>query len=51
VNIPGAIGMSYTTPPTTEADNGDVFAAIVTNAVGTVTSDNAILTVRSASGP
>jgi hypothetical protein len=51
VDIPGATGMSYTTPPTTEADNGDVFAAIVTNAVGTVTSDNATLTVRPASGP
>ncbi len=51
VNIPGATGMSYTTPPTTEADNGDVFAAIVSNAVGTITSDNATLTVRPASRP
>jgi hypothetical protein len=46
VNIIGATGSSYTTPPTTAADNGALFAVIVSNAAGSVTSNNAILTVR-----
>ncbi len=49
-NIPGATGVSYTTPPTTETDNGDVFAVIVSNVGGTVTSSDAKLTVKPASG-
>ena len=46
VNITGATKASYTTPPTTAADNGSLFAVIVSNAAGSVTSNNAILTVR-----
>ena len=36
---------SYTTPATTTADNGSQFSCVVTNAAGSVTSNNAILTV------
>lgn len=45
VAIPGATAASYTTPATTSADNGAVFAVTVTNSVGSVTSSNATLTV------
>jgi len=45
-NIPGAIGLSYTTPPTTLADNGALFAISVSNRAGSVTSNNATLTVK-----
>ena len=48
VNITGATNPSYTTPPTTLADNGSLFAATVTNSVGSVTSNNATLTVNPA---
>ena len=47
VNIPGATNASYTTPPTTAADNGSLFAVVVGNIAGSVTSNNAILTVTS----
>jgi len=46
VNITGATNASYTTPPTTAADNGALFAVTVSNLAGSVTSDNAILTVQ-----
>ena len=46
VNITGATKASYTTPPTTAADNGSLFAVVVSNVAGSVTSNNAILTVR-----
>ena len=46
VNIPGATGASYTTPPTTAGDNGALFAVTVTNLAGSVTSNNATLKVR-----
>src|SRR5947207_1781600 len=46
VNITGATKASYTTPPTTAADNGSLFAVTVSNAAGSVTSNNAMLTVR-----
>ena len=46
VNITGATKASYTTPPTTAADNGSLFAVIVSNAAGSVTSNNATLTVH-----
>jgi len=46
VNITGATNGSYTTPPTTAADNGALFAVIVSNVAGSVTSTNAILTVH-----
>ena len=46
VNITGATKASYTTPPTTPADNGALFAVTVSNRAGSVTSNNAVLTVR-----
>jgi len=46
VNITGATKASYTTPPTTAEDNGALFAVTVSNLAGSVTSNNAILTVR-----
>jgi len=46
VNITGATKASYTTPPTTVGDNGALFALTVSNLAGSVTSNNAILTVR-----
>jgi arylsulfatase A-like enzyme len=45
VNITGATHASYTTPPTTPGDNGALFAVTVTNRIGSVTSNNATLTV------
>ena len=45
VNITGATNPSYTTPPTTLADDGSHFAATVTNSAGSVTSNSALLTV------
>src|SRR5213595_3835757 len=45
--IGGATAASYTTPPTTAADNGDQFTVVVSNAVGSVTSNAAALTVTS----
>jgi hypothetical protein len=44
--IIGATRMIYTSPPTTRADNGALFAVVVTNPGGNVTSDNATLTVK-----
>jgi beta-galactosidase len=46
VNIIGATGRSYTTPPTTSVDNGLIFTVSVTNAAGTVMSTQYILTVN-----
>ncbi len=43
--ISGATSASYTTPPTTAADNGATFHVVVTNAAGSATS-NATLTVN-----
>ena len=51
VNISGATNASYTTPPTTAADNGALFAVVVSNVAGSVTSNNATLTVNSAIPP
>jgi hypothetical protein len=45
-NIAGANSALYTTPPVTQADNGSVFAVVVSNSGGSVTSNNATLTVR-----
>jgi hypothetical protein len=47
LNIAGATGASYTTPPTTLADNFSFFSVIVTNAAGSVLSVGAILQVAS----
>jgi Immunoglobulin domain len=46
VNITGATKASYTSPPTTAEDNGALFAVTVSNLAGSVTSNNAILTVQ-----
>jgi hypothetical protein len=46
VDIIGATKASYTTPPTIPDDNGALFAVTVSNLAGSVTSNNAILTVR-----
>jgi len=45
-NIVGAVRSTYTTPPTTPVDNGALFAVIVSNRAGSVTSNNATLTVN-----
>ena len=50
-NITGATKAFYTTPPTTLVDNGAFFAVVVSNSIGSVTSNNAILTVNSAPTP
>ena len=44
--IAGATKASYTTPAATLADNSSLFSVIVSNSVGSVTSDNATLTVN-----
>jgi arylsulfatase A-like enzyme len=51
VNIAGATKASYRTPPTTEADNGALFAVTVSNRAGRVISNNATLTVNPAPTP
>jgi hypothetical protein len=43
--IPGATSASYTTPPVTPADHNAQFRCVVTNLVGSVTSDPATLSV------
>lgn len=48
VDIPGATANFYTTPPTSTADNGATFRAIVTNGKGSATSSAATLTVNAA---
>ena len=45
-NISGALQRTYTTPPATSGDNGALFSVVVTNPYGSVTSDNATLTVK-----
>ena len=45
VDIPGATGSSYTTPPTTLADDGALFRCVVSNGAGSATSEEALLTV------
>jgi Ig-like domain-containing protein len=46
-NISGATSASYTTPATKTADTGEQFRVIVTNMLGSVTSNPAMLTVNS----
>jgi hypothetical protein len=46
VNIVGATKASYTTPSTVPADNGSLFSVKVSNAAGSATSNNALLTVK-----
>ena len=43
--ISGATSSAYTTPATTNSDNGAQFAVTISNSVGTVTSNTIILTV------
>ena len=50
-NITGATKASYTTPATSTPDNGTVYSVTVSNAVGSVTSNGAILTVTSSMLP
>ncbi len=45
VNIPGATGVTYTTPPTTAADSGATYRVVATTTGGSVTSTAAALTV------
>lgn len=45
VVIPGAVGTIYLTPAVTAADNGARYSVTVTNAAGSVTSNEAVLTV------
>jgi len=44
--IGGATSSRYTTPPATMADDGTLFSVVVTNGQGSVTSDDAKLTVQ-----
>src|SRR5205823_3346059 len=44
--ISGATSASYTTPATTSADNGAQFVVVVSNPVGSVTSNAGTLTVN-----
>ena len=45
-NISGATKASYITPATTTADNGALFAVVVSNVAGSITSNSATLTVK-----
>jgi len=47
-NISGATSSSYTTPATATTDSGSTFSVAVSNAGGSVTSNNATLTVNAA---
>ena len=49
INIPGATLASYTTPSASISDNGASFSVVVTNSIGSVTSNPAKLTVSSVS--
>jgi hypothetical protein len=46
--VAGATSASYTTPATTNGDNGSQFNVVVSNSAQAVTSSNAVLTVMSA---
>jgi hypothetical protein len=46
VDIAGATSASYTTPPTTAGDNGSLFSVVVSNSVGSATSNDATLRIR-----
>jgi len=46
--INGATSASYTTPATTTTDTGSQFSVVVTNAIGSATSNAATLTVNAA---
>jgi hypothetical protein len=46
VPIPGVASSNYVTPATTSADTGSQFRVVVSNSVGSATSDQATLTVN-----
>ena len=46
VDINKATKNAYTTPPVTVEDNGSLFSVVITNALGSVTSNDATLTVK-----
>jgi hypothetical protein len=50
-NIAGATSASYTTPPTTSADDGSTFDVVVTNSAGSATSNTVTLSVSTTSTP
>ncbi len=50
-NISGATSSSYTTPPTTAGDDGAAFRCVVSNALGSATSNAATLTVTGNTAP
>jgi hypothetical protein len=45
-DIAGATGTSFTMPAVASADNGAVFTVTVSNSIGTVISDPAVLSVH-----
>jgi len=45
-NISGATASAYTTPATSASDNGALFSVVISNVAGSVTSNNATLTVN-----
>jgi hypothetical protein len=45
-DIAGATKNSYTTPPAVPEDNGSLFSVVVSNSAGSVTSNDATLTVN-----
>ena len=47
-NISGATSNSYTTPATATTDSGSTFSVMISNSAGSVTSNNATLTVNQA---
>ncbi len=47
-DIAGATAATYTTPPAAAADSGATFSVTVTNAAGSITSGDAVLTVTAA---
>jgi glucose/arabinose dehydrogenase len=50
VDLPGANAQDYTIPVVAQADNGARFRAVVTNDFGSVTSNDAVLTVVAGGG-
>ena len=51
VNVTGATAASYTTPATAVGDDGARFSVVVSNALGSVTSGEALLTVTATAAP
>jgi cyanophycinase-like exopeptidase len=50
-NLSGATTASYTTPATIASDNGSAFSVVVANTSGSVTSNNAVLTINGSGAP